>query len=279
MAVAVWGVILLGFIPISNHAGNIYSAASASQDIDDGMIDGDNVTGSDQNETSGMNIVLVHGAWADGSSWSKVIPILRDAGHRVVAVQLPLNSVADDVATVRRTVALLGGPTLLVGHSYGGFVITNAAYNNENINGLVYVAAFAPDEGETIGGLLNIEQRPQDFLLLDADGFAYINQTYFPQAFAQDVNSTEADTMSIVQKPVRDSILNEQSGPPAWRQLPSWYQISEDDRLISPDDQRQFAERMNANTISLNSSHASLVSHPTEIAELILNATIEASGR
>src|SRR5215212_6149329 len=177
------------------------------------------------------NIVLVHGAWADGSSWSKVIPILQNAGHGVVAVQLPLHSIADDVATVKRAVDLVGGPTILVGHSYGGFVITNAGYNNQNVTGLVYLAAFAPDK-------------------------------------------TESEIMAAVQKPTptNQSILGEPSGPPAWKQLPTWYQVSESDRIIPPDAQRQFAQRMNATTISVNSSHASPVSHPDEIAGLILDA-------
>ena len=112
--------------------------------------------------TNATNIVLVHGFWADGSSWSKVIPILRNAGHQVVAVQLPLHSVADDVATVKRALEQLGGPIILVGHSYGGFVITNAAYNNPNVTGLVYVAALAPDEGESLNDF--VKTWPKDFL-------------------------------------------------------------------------------------------------------------------
>ena len=220
------------------------------------------------------NIVLVHGAWADGSSWSKVIPILQNAGHRVVAVQLPLHSIADDVATVKRAVDLVGGPTILVGHSYGGFVITNAGYNNQNVTGLVYLAAFAPDEGESLLSFMDPSTLPPGFLVFDSGGFAYINPDMFHRAFAQDVNKTEAEIMAAVQKPTptNQSILGEPSGPPAWKQLPTWYQVSESDRIIPPDAQRQFAQRMNATTISVNSSHASPVSHPDEIAGLILDA-------
>jgi pimeloyl-ACP methyl ester carboxylesterase len=224
------------------------------------------------------NIVLVHGFWADASSWSKVIPILRNAGHQVVAVQLPLHSVADDVATVKRALEQLGGPIILVGHSYGGFVITNAAYNNPNVTGLVYVAALAPDEGESLNDL--VKTWPKEFIengvgnvKPDSGGFLFIIRDKFHESFAQDVDGTEADIMAIVQKPPNQSMFVEKSGAPAWKQLPAWFQVSENDRIIYPGAERNFAERMNATTLSLNSNHASLVSHPDEIAELILNAT------
>ena len=223
--------------------------------------------------TNATNIVLVHGLWADGSSWSKVIPILKNAGHRIIAVQLPLHSLADDVATVKRAIDLVGGPTILVGHSFGGFVITNAGYNNQNVTGLVYVSAFAPDEGESATTFVDVATLPPGLLVFDSGGFAYINPEMFHEAFVQDANATEAETLAVVQKPAHQSLFTEPSGPPAWKQLPTWFEVSEGDHIIPPDAQRQFAQRMNATTISLNSSHASLVSHPNEIAELILNAT------
>ena len=225
------------------------------------------------NATNTPNIILVHGAWADGSSWNKVIPILKNAGYRVIAVQLPLHSLADDVATVKRAIELFGGPTILVGHSYGGFVITNAAYNNPIVTGLVYIAAFVPDEGESLSNFVDPSKLPQGLLVFDSGGFGYINPEMFPQAFAQDVNSTEAKIMATVQKPINQSVLGEKSGPPAWKHLPTWYQVSESDHMIPPDAERQFANRINATTISINSSHASLVSHPDEIAQFILDAT------
>lgn len=225
------------------------------------------------NATNTPNIILVHGAWTDGSSWNKVIPILKNAGYRVIAVQLPLHSLADDVATVKRAIELFGGPTILVGHSYGGFVITNAAYNNPIVTGLVYIAAFVPDEGESLSNFIDPTKLPQGLLVFDSGGFGYINPEMFPQAFAQDVNSTEAKIMATVQKPINQSVLGEKSGPPAWKHLPTWYQVSESDHMIPPDAERQFANRINATTISINSSHASLVSHPDEIAQFILNAT------
>ena len=222
--------------------------------------------------TTKMNIILVHGAWADASSWSKVIPILQKAGHRVIAVQLSEHSLADDVATVKRAIQLVGGPIVLVGHSYGGEVITNAAYNIPDIKGLVYVAAFAPNEGQSLGDFVDVKKLPKDLLIIDSGGFAYINPAMFAGAFAQDVNSTEANIMAVVQKPFNTSIFAEKSGPPAWKQLPTWYQISENDHMIPPDVERMFAKQMNATAISLPSSHASLVSHPNEIAKLILDA-------
>ncbi len=223
--------------------------------------------------TATPNIVLVHGLWADGSSWNKVIPILQNAGHRVIAVQLAERSLAEDVATVKRAIDLVGGPTILVGHSFGGFVITNAGYNNQNVTGLVYVSAFAPDEGESAVNFVPVESLPPGLLVFDSGGFAYLNPEMFPQAFAQDVNATEAKTLAVVQKPAHQSLFTEPSGPPAWKQLPTWFEVSESDHIIPPDVQRNFAKRMNATTLSLNSSHASLVTHPDEIAELILNAT------
>jgi pimeloyl-ACP methyl ester carboxylesterase len=223
--------------------------------------------------TNATNIVLVHGLWADGSSWSKVIPILQNAGHKVIAVQLAAHSLADDVATVKRAIDLVGGPTILVGHSYGGFVITNAGYNNKNVTGLVYVAAFAPDEGESTGNFVDVAKLPPGLLVPDSGGFVYLNPKMFHGAFVQDANVTEAETMAVVQKPAHQSLLTEKSGPPAWKQLPTWFEVSEGDHIIPPDAERMFAKRMNATTISLNSGHASLVSHPNEIAQLILNAT------
>jgi pimeloyl-ACP methyl ester carboxylesterase len=157
-------------------------------------------------------IVLVHGTWVDGSSWNKVIPILQNAGHKVIAVQLPLHSLADDIATVKRAIDLVGGPVILVGHSYGGFVITNAAYNNPNVNGLVYIAAFAPNEGQSLSNFVDTAKFPKGFLVVDSGGFIYINPEMFRQAFAQDIDPAQAKVMAATQKPFNQSILAEKSG-------------------------------------------------------------------
>jgi pimeloyl-ACP methyl ester carboxylesterase len=219
------------------------------------------------------NIVLVHGAWADGSGWGKVIPILTAAGHKVIAVQLPLHSLEDDIATVKRAIDLVGKPVTLVGHSYGGAVITNGAYNNHNVIGLVYIAAFAPDEGQSLSTFVSPAKFPKELFIADNAGFLYINPKLFGEYFAQDVNSPEADVMAIAQKPFNQSNFVAKSGPPAWKQLPTWYQISSADRMIPPDVERTFAKQMNAATLTINASHVSYVSHPTEIAQFILNAT------
>jgi pimeloyl-ACP methyl ester carboxylesterase len=225
------------------------------------------------NTTKSTNIVLVHGGWVDGSSWNKVIPILEKAGHKVIAVQLATQNFANDVETVKRAIEFIGGPVTLVGHSYGGAVITNAAYNNPNVTGLVYIAAFAPDEGQSLSNFANPANFPKELFLLDKGGSIYLNPKIFRENFAQDVNPDEAALMAVVQKPFNQSNFVAKSGPPAWKQLPTWYQISESDRMISPNVEHQFAKQMNATTISLNASHASYVSHPNEIANFILNAT------
>lgn len=229
---------------------------------------------------NGTKIVLVHGIWSDGSIWSKVIPVLQDAGHRVTAAQLSLRSLEDDIATVKHAIEELGGPTILVGHSYGGMVITNAGYNNPNVTGLVYIAAFAPDKGESTIDLFEILPQPENVLqmftnniLTDSGEFSYFNPDKFGEWFAQDIHPDEAKILAAVQKPTDESITTEESGPSAWKQLPTWFQISENDLVIPPNIQRLYAERMNATILSLNSSHMSPISQPEEIAELIMNAT------
>jgi pimeloyl-ACP methyl ester carboxylesterase len=255
-------IILLVGIP------STYSGSANAQN--NTLMQPDGIQGMSTNQT---NIVLVHGGWADGSGWNKQIPILRNAGYNVIAVQLPTHSLADDVETVKRAISHIGGSVTLVGHSYGGEVITNAAYNNPNVTGLVYIAAFAPDEGQSLSSFVDPAKFPKELFVPDNGGFIYLNPKIFRENFANDVDPAEADIMAIVQKPFNQSIFVEKSGPPAWKQLPTWYQISDADHMIPPDVQHMFAERMNATTLSLNASHASYVSHPTEIADFILNAT------
>ena len=223
--------------------------------------------------TNIKNIILVHGAFSDGSAWSQVIPILEKAGHRVIAVQLPEHSLSDDVATVKRAIDFVNGPSILVGHSYGGLVISNAAYNNPNVKGLVFIAALALKDGQSYSDIVDVKKIPKDLFVADKGGFIYINSTKFHDFFAQDVNLSQSNIMAAVQKPINQSILAQKSGPPAWTQIPSWYQISENDHSIPPSLQQMFAKQINATTISIPSSHASLVSHPKEVAQLILYAT------
>ncbi|MDF0681962.1 MAG: alpha/beta hydrolase [Candidatus Nitrosocosmicus sp.] len=218
------------------------------------------------------NIILIHGAFSDGSIWHKVIPLLKEAGHDVMAVQLSLHSLADDISTVNRAIDLMGSPTLLVGHSYGGFVMTNAAQNNPSVNGLVYIAAFAPNDGESISDYIDVTLLPHDLLISDSDGFLCLNPIFFHDVMAFDVNHSEVAIWQAVQKPINQSILEAKSGPPAWKEIPSWYQISTEDQLIPLNLQQKFANQINAATISINCSHASLVSNPDKIADFILQA-------
>ena len=221
------------------------------------------------------NVILVHGAWADGSSWSKLIPLLLAKGYSVTAVQLPLTSLADDAATVKRAIALETGPVLLVGHSYGGAVITQAG-DLPNVKGLVYVAAFAPDAGESPGSI-SAANPPEAFpnIAPDSDGYLWIKQDKFRESFCQDLDDADALVMAVTQKAPLGSTFGDNITAPAWKVKPSWYQISTHDRMINPENQKMMSARMNAKTVSLAASHASLASHPEEIADLIDLAATE----
>jgi pimeloyl-ACP methyl ester carboxylesterase len=219
------------------------------------------------------NILLVHGAWGDGSHWRGVIPPLHAKGYKVTAVQNPLTSLADDVERTRKLAEAQDGPTLLVGHSYGGAVITGAGHA-ANVVGLVYVAAFAPDEGDSLGALLGREASPGGAAIRpDKEGFLWIAQDQFHANFCADVDETEALVMAVTQKPIAGRCFEDKSGPPAWKAKPSWYQASSGDRMIPPNTQAWMAERLGTRkTITLDASHASLASHPAEIAALIEEA-------
>jgi pimeloyl-ACP methyl ester carboxylesterase len=221
------------------------------------------------------DVILVHGAWADGSSWTEVIPLLQDVGLGVQAVQLPEISVATDAALVRHAIEVLGRPVVVVGHSYGGYVISEASAGLSNVAGLVYVAAFAPDEGETIGALAaGFPPTPAiQSLVIDDQGNAIIEPGAFVRYFASDVPERQAKVLAAVQKPTAASILGTPAGPPGWKTFPTFYQVSTNDEVIAPDLLRFFAERMGAETIEIDSSHVSLISHPREVADLILRAS------
>ncbi len=218
------------------------------------------------------NVLLVHGAWADGSSWSRVIPILQEAGHTVLAVQLPMTSLAGDVAWTRHVLTeRLQGPTVLAGHSYGGEVISGAATGVASVIGLAYIAALAPDRGESAADLVGrFPQVPGlSHLQPDSLGFLWFDPAAMPANYAQDVELEDARVLAAVQKPIAGAIFGEPAGAPAWQSLPSWYLVSARDRMINPDLQRFMAARMKARTIEIGSSHASPVSHPEQVAQLI----------
>lgn len=221
-----------------------------------------------------LNVVLVHGAWGDGSHWKKVIPLVVAQGYNVRAVQLPLTSLADDIQRTRDLVASLEGPTLLVGHSYGGMIITDVG-NDDNVVGLVYIAAFAPDNGEAPGELLGLREAPKGSSIVkpDAQGFFWLDFDQYHDIFCPGVTEEEALVMSLSQKPLHGSCFGARSGSPAWTVKPSWYQVSSHDDMIQPETEAWFAERMNARkTITLDAGHASLASHGKEVAEFILEA-------
>jgi pimeloyl-ACP methyl ester carboxylesterase len=228
------------------------------------------------NESHGVrNVILVHGAWADGSSWSKVIPLLEAKGLLVTAVQLPLTSLADDTATLKRAIALQDSPFLLVGHSYGGSVITEAG-NDPKVAGLVYVAAFAPDEGESTLDQINANPTPvATELRPDASGFFKLSDKGVVEDFAPDLPEAEQKILIATQAPVAGAAFGAPISTPAWRNKPSWFVIASEDRVISPNLEEAEAEKMTAKSITISSSHVVLLSHPVEVAGFIERAAHE----
>jgi pimeloyl-ACP methyl ester carboxylesterase len=232
--------------------------------------------------TSKPNIVLVHGAWADGTCWSAVIEGLQADGYNVTAPQFPESSLANDVARLRQVLNRQKGPTVLVGHSYGGQIMTALGTDAPNVAGLVYIAAFGLDEGETIGALL--AQGPPTPALahldIDEQGFAWIPEGDFVQYFAADVAPAKAKVMFAVQQALSTSTLGDVMGVPAWKSLPSWYMVAANDQAIPPDAERLFAKRMDATTVEVASSHVAMVSHPEDVIRLTETAAeaVVASG-
>jgi pimeloyl-ACP methyl ester carboxylesterase len=217
-------------------------------------------------------VVLVHGAYADGSSWSEVIKRLQAAGLTATAVQNPLGSLTDDVAHTRRTLALQDGPTILAGHSFAGTVITQAGIHPKVV-GLVYVAARAPDVGEDHGALAKgFPTPPANAGLVYEDGFGALTEQAFVNDFANGVDPVKARTLYAVQGRVSDTLFGERTTEAAWRSKPCWYAVSRQDRTISSELERFLAKRMDASTIEIDAGHLSLISHPQEVADLILQA-------
>ena len=220
------------------------------------------------------NVLLVHGAWADGSSWSKVIANLHADGYNVIAVQLPLTSLADDVAVVQRALAREDGKTLLVGHSYGGVVITEAGVDPK-VAGLVYVAAFAPDAGESALSLTKTGPATPigADLVPDAQGFLKLSAAGVAADFAQDLSPTEQTEIAATQGPLSaPNAFSANVTHAAWKNLPSWYIVAANDRAIGPVLEATMAKRINATTLTLPSSHVVMLSHPAEVSNFVEKA-------
>ena len=233
-----------------------------------------NVSAQTAGENKSVHVVFVHGAWADGSSWSKVIARLQAKGINATAVQLPLTTLSGDVATVKRAIALQDGPVVLAGHSYGGAVITEAG-NDPKVVGLVYVAAFAPGDGESVGSVgktyppapLGAEVRP------DSEGFLSITPKGFAEDFAQDLPANEMKVLLAAQAPTNAAVFGAPISNAAWKTKPSWFVVADNDRAIPPALEKAEAERMKATTITVAASHLVMISHPKEVADFIEKAT------
>jgi pimeloyl-ACP methyl ester carboxylesterase len=218
-------------------------------------------------------IVLVHGAFADASGWEAVIPLLQRDGYKVVAVQNALSSLAGDVATTKRVIDAQAGPVVAVGHSYGGAVISGAAAGNANVKALVYIAAFAPESGEAIGAF--VDKYPSDLgkaIVPDAAGYLYIDVAKYHDVFAADLPRSQTEVMAVAQKPIVGNIFGQSVPAAAWKAIPSWYIVAQEDRSINPELERFYAKRMKARTTEIKSSHLAFISHPREVAKLIAEA-------
>jgi pimeloyl-ACP methyl ester carboxylesterase len=219
-----------------------------------------------------ITVVVVHGAWADGSSWKDVILSLEREGLRVIAAPIPLTSLGDDTAALKRAMARATGPVILAGHAYAGAVI--AAVDDERVKALVYIAALAPDEGETVAQVFYRDQRhPQSPQLApDADGFIWMPDEGFRNAFAQHATDDQIALSAAVQRPLALRCIQEPVTTPAWRSKPSWFLIAEEDRMINPKTQHFMANRMKATTRSLAVDHTPLLSAPQKVVDIILEA-------
>jgi pimeloyl-ACP methyl ester carboxylesterase len=226
------------------------------------------------------NVVLVHGAWADGSSWSAVIESLQAKGYSVTAPQFPETSVANDVARLREVLVRQSGPTVVAGHSYGGHIMTALGPEHPNVAALVYIAAFGLDQGESLGGLLGSGPPTPALahLMVDEQGFGWLPQDDFVAHFAGDVDPVRANVMYAVQQPISLSTFEAVMGEPAWKSLPSWYLVATNDEAIPPDAERMFAKRMGATTVEVPSSHVAMVSHPNDVVQLIESASEAVGG-
>ena len=220
------------------------------------------------------NVVLVHGAWADGSSWSAVIESLQAKGYAVSAPQFPETSLADDVARLRQVLARQTGPTVIAGHSYGGQIMTALGSEHPGVSALVYIAAFGLDQGESLGALLGAGPPTPSLahMVVDQQGFGWLPQDDFVAHFASGVDPVQGNVLYAVQQPLSMSTFEDVMGEPAWKSRPSWYLVATGDQAIPPDAERMFASRMGATTIEVASSHLAMVSNPHAVTKLIKEA-------
>jgi pimeloyl-ACP methyl ester carboxylesterase len=219
------------------------------------------------------DVVLVHGSWADGSSWNAVIERLQADGYHVTAPQFPLRALADDLARLREVLARQHGPAIVAGHSYGGQIMTALGTDTLNVAGLVYIAAFGLDQGESLGELLPTPPTPAlAHLDVDEQGFAWCPEEDFVTHFASGVDPVRAKVLFAVQQPGAIAAFGEVMGVPAWRSVPSWYLVATQDQAVPPDAERQMARRMGATTVEVASGHLPMVSHPGDVVTLIETA-------
>jgi pimeloyl-ACP methyl ester carboxylesterase len=224
------------------------------------------------------NIVLVHGAFADGSSWAKIIPLLEAKGYHVTAVQNPLTSLADDVAATKRALAQQDGPTLLVGHSWGGMVISDAG-NDPKVAGLVYVAAAAPDANQSLGELTKDAPTPGLKQIKADAGFLSMTPQGINEDFAQDLTPTERRVIAATQQPVAAAAFGDKMPVVAWKTKPSWYVVAANDHMISPVLEQAMAQKIKASTLMLKSSHVPMLSQPQKVADFIAEAAKKAPAK
>lgn len=224
------------------------------------------------NSLENTTVVVVHGAWADGSSWEAVIRALQEQGMKVIAAPIPLTSLSDDAAALKRTIARTQGPVIVAGHAYAGAVIATA--NHERVKALVYVAALAPDEGETVAQVFYRDethpQAPQ--LAPDADGFIWMPDSGFDQAFAQNATAAQIALAKALQRPIALKSIQEPASAPTWKSKPTWYLLAEQDRMINPKTQRFMAGRMKATIRSFAVDHTPLLTAPDKVVDIILEA-------
>src|ERR1700720_3977325 len=224
------------------------------------------------------NVVLVHGAFADGSGWEAVANILKNDGYKVSVVQHPETSYAEDIKYTKAAIDAMGGPVVLVGHSYGGSIITEAG-NHPNLAALVYIAAFALDEGESCASIEQALPQASTAFKSDSNGLWWIDESHFVADFAADIPRDEAEVMAIAQVPISTDSFAHKATNPAWKNKPTWYMAATEDRSINPDQERMMAKRAKAKTVEVKASHVAYMSYPKETAKLIEEAATSAPAR